>query len=247
MRDNRAILDTANSTSPRLHALVPAAGSGSRLGHALPKQYLPLAGKPLLRHTLDALASSPRLHAIHVVLAPDDALFEAAMGNDLHAHARALRVGGATRAESVRNGLRALRGEAAESDWVLVHDAARPCLSATLIHRLVEAVLPDAVGGILALPVADTVKVQDEARRIAGTVDRHGLWLAQTPQMFRFGLLLEALESADPATVTDEASAVQALGHRPLLVEGDVTNLKVTWSGDAALAACILAAAGAPP
>lgn len=226
---------------------MPAAGSGSRLGHALPKQYLPLAGKALLRHTLDALAASPRIHAIRVVLSPSDSLFETAMGSALPANVRALRVGGASRAESVRNGLRALRGDADESDWVLVHDAARPCLSAALVDRLVEAVLPDAVGGILALPVADTVKAQDAVQRIERTVERRGLWLAQTPQMFRFGLLLEALESADPASITDEASAVQALGHRPLLVEGDVTNLKVTWGRDAALAECILAAAAVRP
>lgn len=226
---------------------MPAAGSGSRLGHVRPKQYLPLAGKPLLRHTLDALAASPRIHAIHVVLSPHDTLFEVAMGEDLPGHARAVRAGGASRAESVRNGLRALHGEAAESDWVLVHDAARPCLSAALIDRLVEAVLPDAVGGILALPVADTIKAQDATRRIAHTVERNGLWLAQTPQMFRFGLLREALEAVDLASVTDEASAIQALGHRPLLVEGDVTNLKVTWERDVALAECILAAVGVAP
>ena len=227
-----------------MHALVPAAGSGSRLGHARPKQYLPLAGRPLLRHALDALAASARIDAIHVVLAPGDAWFEAEMGADLPQHVRALRVGGASRAESVRNGLRALEGQAGSDDWVLVHDAARPCLTAVLIARLMDAVLPDAVGGILALPVADTVKAADGLGRISRTVDRTGLWLAQTPQMFRLGVLRRALESADLAMVTDEASAVEALGLRPLLVEGDVTNLKVTWGRDAALAERILAGMG---
>jgi 2-C-methyl-D-erythritol 4-phosphate cytidylyltransferase len=247
LRDNRRTLtDTAHST-PHLHALVPAAGTGSRLGHARPKQYLPLAGRPLLRHTLDALAASPRIHGIHVVLSPDDALFESETGAGLPASVRALRVGGASRAESVRNGLRVLAGEATGSDWVLVHDAARPCITAALLDRLLDAVLPDAVGGLLALRVADTLKAADAGGRIVRTVDRSGLWQAQTPQMFRLGVLRRALESADLAAVTDEASAVEALGLQPLLVEGDVTNLKVTWGRDAALAELILAAAGARP
>jgi 2-C-methyl-D-erythritol 4-phosphate cytidylyltransferase len=147
----------------------------------------------------------------------------------------------------VYEGLRALDGEAVDSDWVLVHDAARPCITAALLDRLIDAVLPDDVGGILALPVADTLKAAGPRGRIARTVDRAGLWQAQTPQMFRLGVLRRALESADLAAVTDEASAVESLGLQPLLVEGDVTNLKVTWGRDAALAELILASAGARP
>jgi len=233
-------------SEPHYWLVMPAAGRGQRLGADLPKQYLSIAGRSLLEWALRPFVADPACRGLVVALGPGDPYWPAVRARLGRAVIEA--PGGKERGDSVRQALETLRTRgAADADWVLVHDAARPCLSATLIHRLVEAVLPDAVGGILALPVADTVKVSDEARRIAGTVDRHGLWLAQTPQMFRFGLLREALESADPATVTDEASAVQALGHRPLLVEGDVTNLKVTWSGDAALAACILAAAGAPP
>jgi 2-C-methyl-D-erythritol 4-phosphate cytidylyltransferase len=136
--------------------------------------------------------------------------------------------------------LTAIAGAVDADDWILVHDAARPCLTHALMDRLLHAVESDTVGGILALPVADTLKGADRDGRIARTIDRAGLWQAQTPQMFRYGILRRALEAADPATITDEASAVEALGLRPRLVEGDAANLKVTYARDVILAEFIL-------
>ena len=225
-------------------ALVPAAGSGSRLGHARPKQYLPLAGVPLLFHALARLAAHPRIGRVVVVLSPGDAWFDEGAASLPPGKLRVLRCGGDTRAATVRNALRALAPDTDSRTWVLVHDAARPCVGRALLDRLMAAVEHDSVGGIAALPVADTLKRADDGRRIAATVPRQGLWAAQTPQMFRFGLLRQALEAADPATTTDEAAAVEALGYRPLLVEGDPDNLKVTWPRDLALAERALDSAG---
>ena len=217
-------------------ALVPAAGGGSRMASALPKQYLPLLGRPLIWHTLAALAAVPAIERIFVVLAPDDRHWA---DHDFSAFAgrlQVLRCGGASRAESVANGLAAMSG-VAESAWVLVHDAARACLPAERVAALMAVVADDDVGGILAVPVADTLK-RDFDGRIAATVARAGLWQAQTPQMFRRGLLIQALAAA--RDVTDEASAVEALGMSPRLVEGDVANLKITYPPDLRLAELIL-------
>lgn len=225
---------------PRFHALVPAAGSGSRLGHGLPKQYLPIAGAPLLQHALATLAGHPSIASVHVILAPDDDRFDEAIASGVRERVKAVRCGGDSRAQSVLNGLDAMAGLVEADDWVLVHDAARPCLTHVLLDRLLRALEADDVGGILALPVADTLKASDEDRRIVRTVDRAGLWQAQTPQMFRYGILHRALAAADPATITDEASAVEALDLQPRLVEGDATNLKVTYARDVVLAELIL-------
>jgi 2-C-methyl-D-erythritol 4-phosphate cytidylyltransferase len=227
----------------RFVALVPAAGSGSRLGHALPKQYLPCAGRPLIHHALRRLASHRDIATVYVALSPEDDRFDTYDWRDFGAHLAVLRCGGATRAETVRNGLRAIEGEVDPRAWVLVHDAARPCLTEALLERLIGTLRADAVGGIAALPVADTLKRADADRRIAATVPREGLWQAQTPQMFRYGLLRKALEQATPA-VTDEASAVEALGLRPVLVEGEPENLKVTYARDLPLAEALLAGRG---
>jgi len=224
----------------RFHALVPAAGSGSRIGHEQPKQYLTVAGAPLVQHAIAPLARHGDIATVHVMLAPDDDRFEAVVGLDAWPKVIAIRCGGASRAETVLNGLRALADSAAPDDWILVHDAARPCLTHALLDRLLRSVESDAVGGILALPVADTLKSADPDRRIVRTVDRSGLWQAQTPQMFRHAVLRRALEAADLAEITDEAAAVEALGLRPLLVEGDATNLKVTYARDIGLAELIL-------
>jgi 2-C-methyl-D-erythritol 4-phosphate cytidylyltransferase len=224
----------------RFHALVPAAGTGSRLGQGVPKQYLPLAGVPLLQHALSTLAGHAEIATVHVVLAPDDDRFDRDIADVVRAKVIPVRCGGDSRAASVLNGLRAMRPSVAEDDWVLVHDAARPCLSGALLDRLLRALETDTAGGILALPVADTLKAADEDRRIVRTVDRSGLWQAQTPQMFRFRILERALAEADVAAVTDEASAVEALGLQPRLVEGDATNLKVTYARDMILAELIL-------
>ena len=219
----------------RCLALVPAAGGGSRMGADRPKQYLDLAGAPLLAHTLRRLLAEPRLARVLVVLAPDDVWFDR-FDWPRDVRLEILRVGGATRAESVRNGL--LHAGAAADDWVLVHDAARCCLPPDALDRLIDTLQADPVGGLLALPVADTLKRETSGQRVAQTVSREGLWLAQTPQMFRFGLLYESLRTA--GAVTDEASAIEAAGYSPRLIRSDVTNLKVTFPGDLGLAELIL-------
>lgn len=220
-------------------ALVPAAGGGTRMGGTCPKQYLTVAGRPLLRHTLEALASVPAIEQVCVVLAPDDGHWDVCDWGGLTERLTVLRCGGETRAQSVTNGLRALAGRIAPGDWVLVHDAARCCLTRTHVEKLIAEVGGDPVGGLLAVPVADTLKRTQDGVHVAATVPREGLWQAQTPQMFRYGLLCEALEYA-PA-VTDEASAIEALNLHPRLVAGDATNLKVTYPLDLHLAGWILA------
>lgn len=208
------------------------------MGAEIPKQYLPLLDRPLLWHTLAALCAVPALSRVFVVLASDDGHWDAHDWSAFDGRLEVLRCGGATRAESVANGLRAIAGRVAADDWMLVHDAARACVTAAHVAALIEAVDSDPVGGILATPVADTLKRGADGA-IAATVPRENLWQAQTPQMFRHALLLKALEEASCA-VTDEASAVEALGLRPRLVAADATNLKVTYPLDLHLAEIIL-------
>ena len=229
--------------SARRLAVVPAAGSGSRFGQAIPKQYTLLAGQPLLAHTLAVLCTEPRIDQVWVVISPDDDWFEPfgfAQQAWAQSKLRVLRQGGATRAESVRNGLAAL--DAQPDDWVLVHDAARCCLLAEALARLIDELDADPCGGLLALPVADTLKRQDSDSRVAVTVPRDGLWQAQTPQMFRHGLLSQALAISSSADITDEASAIERLGLCPRLVRGDASNFKVTYAQDIRLAAALLSA-----
>lgn len=223
---------------PRYFALVPAAGTGTRMGGDLPKQYHLLAGRPMIRHALEALCASPRIHRVFVVLAEGDDIWERFDWADLGVRMSVLRCGGPARADSVLNGLEAVSAAVKADDWVLVHDAARPCLSMAQLDALIEQVGEDDVGGILAVPVADTLKRSGPGGRIEATVPREHLWQAQTPQMFRYGLLREALSRS--RIVTDEAGAVEALGHRPLLVASDASNLKVTYPSDLALAEKIL-------
>ena len=225
---------------PRHFAIVPAAGSGSRFGAEKPKQYLDLLGRPLIFHTLKALTACPDIERVWVVLAPDDPWWPRTDWSELGAKLETVRCGGATRAESVSNGLQAAAMVAADDDWVLVHDAARPCLSPAMLDALFADLANDPVGGILAVPVADSLKRADAEQRVAVTEPRDGLWQAQTPQMFRYGLLCDALQKC--RDVTDEAGAVEALGLRPKLVRGDATNLKVTYPADLPLAAMILRA-----
>ncbi|MEI6028016.1 MAG: 2-C-methyl-D-erythritol 4-phosphate cytidylyltransferase [Betaproteobacteria bacterium] len=222
-----------------MFALVPCAGVGARSGADRPKQYVELAGRPLVAHTLQALAQVGRLAATLVVLSPEDATFHSLMGGFEGPTGWLAACGGDTRADSVAAGLEVLvaRG-AADDDWVLVHDAARCLLQPAWVDRLIDACQGDAVGGLLALPLADTLKAEDEGR-VATTVARSGKWAAQTPQMFRIGLLRRALAAA-LQTVTDESSAVEALGLRPLLVAGSVENFKVTYPDDFLLAARLL-------
>ena len=220
-------------------ALVPAAGGGARMGGDCPKQYRALAGRPLIRHTLQTLCAMPEIARVFVVLSAEDAYWSMYDWQDLSLRIEVLHCGGATRAESVANGLRAMRDQVADEDWVLVHDAARACLSPAHVTRLIGEVGDDPVGGLLAIPVADTLKRAQDGPRIAETIAREDLWQAQTPQMFRFALLREALEYAP--SVTDESSAIEALGLHPKLVAADATNLKITYPLDLKLAEWILA------
>lgn len=223
----------------RYFALLPAAGVGARMGAGHPKQYLDIHGRPMIWHAIRAFERHPAIARVYVVLSADDGWW-ADYDWSAFTKLRVSRRGGASRAESVRNGLCAMSDEVTAEDWVLVHDAARPCLSRGLLDKLLTEVAGDAVGGILAAPVADTLKREGEGGRIQETVARDRLWGAQTPQMFRHALLLKALEAAGTA-VTDEASALEYLGLSPRLVESDLTNLKVTYPRDLEVAAWLLA------
>ena len=220
-------------------ALVPAAGAGSRMRGDRPKQYLRLHGEPLIAHTLRALAGESRIAQIVVVVSPDDAHWDSYDWSEWQGRLRVLRCGGAARAQSVLNGLEALAADTDDETWVLVHDAARPCLTHDALVRLIDAVQHDDVGGLLAVPVADTLKRANADGRVAATEPRAGLWQAQTPQMFRYGLLKRALLAAG-ADITDDASAIEHLGLSPLLVEADSRNLKITRPRDLQLASLIL-------
>ena len=221
---------TAAPNRPRYFALIPAAGVGARMEAGSPKQYLPIAGKPMLRHALDAFLASPLIAHTYVVVSADDGVIDTVVPEQ---GVTVLRCGGATRMETILNGLQALHGNMAAHDQVLVHDAARPGLTPALIAKLIMEVGEHAAGGLLALPVVDTVKRAGPGSLSAQTVPRDGLWLAQTPQMFSYALLHRALsEAPDPQAITDDASAVEALGLAPRLVEGHPRNLKVTLPRD---------------
>jgi 2-C-methyl-D-erythritol 4-phosphate cytidylyltransferase len=219
------------------YALIPAAGSGSRLAASTPKQYLPLAGRPMLWHAVRAVCVPP-VESVFVVLARDDREFARHDWDAFGERLEPLYCGGETRRDSVYNGLVAILASVEADDWMLVHDAARPCLPRQDLEALLRETQQDEVGGILALPVVETVK-KASGNRIESTEDRSRLWLAQTPQMFRAGLLLRALLRAK-GTPTDEAAAVEQLGLRPRLVTGSRENLKVTWPQDVAIAEGIL-------
>jgi len=225
----------------RYWALVPAAGVGARMGGAIPKQYLDLAGRPLMAHTVEVLLAHPRLAGVMVVVSGADTWWPTLKlsGGD----ALMSTSGGAERCHSVVNGLAALAGAGAGAgDWVLVHDAARPCLREADITRLMDELSGHAVGGLLGLPVRDTMKRAGANGAVRKTVSRDGLWHALTPQMFRLGPLRAALEAAVAAggVVTDEAEAMERAGHTPRLVEGSPDNIKVTHPADLRLAALYL-------
>ena len=225
---------------PKLFALIPAAGSGARMGAELPKQYLQVARRPLLYHALASLCGHPAIERVFVVLAPGDPKFAQCDWSPFAGRLEPLFCGGATRATSVFNGLMAARDEIGADDWVLVHDAVRPCLPAKALERLISTLGSEETGGLLAMPVVDTLKRADADAYVTQTEARANLWQAQTPQMFRYRLLLEALRGIDPAAATDEASAIEQLGLRPRLVLGDSRNLKVTYPQDLVLANLIL-------
>ena len=233
-------------TSPRFHALIPCAGVDSRSGTVIPKQYQVVAGKPMVMHTLQALAQVPQMAQGWVVLAPNDAFVWPQGGLWPERFAR-LACGGSTRAESVFNGLAAmLAAGVPPDDWVLVHDAARCLVTPEAVSALIEACRDDPVGGLLALPLPDTLKSEksgEQGARVAATVPREGKWLAQTPQMFRLGALHEALAQASPsgfAGITDEASAMELQGLSPRLVPGSAMNMKITYPADFAFAEAVL-------
>ena len=227
--------------SSRYFGLIPAAGSGERFGSSLPKQYSRILGQPTLHHAVAALLSAGEIETAFVVLAPGDEAFRRFDWSGFGDRVAPLYCGGASRRDSVLNGLIAAASEVEPDDWMLVHDAARPCLARADLRRLIDEAGSDDAGAILAVPVADTLKRADDERRILDTEPRDRLWQAQTPQMFRYGVLLRALQSALHAT--DEASAVEALGLHPKLVEGSTRNIKVTFGTDLELAALILQSA----
>lgn len=226
----------AASNRPVVHALVPAAGSGQRFGGAVVKQYLPVAGKSVLAHSIDAVNIFPEIAGVTVVLSSEDRMFSgirSQVGEGVETVS-----GGATRAESVLNGLKAIRNAHPETQWVLVHDAARPCLSRECVQRLLEQGLQNPDGALLAIPVQDTLKRADESQSVVSTVDREGLWAAQTPQLFPLDRLHQALEAMlqDGEQPTDEAGAMERAGARPSLVMGSPANIKITWPDDVAIA-----------
>jgi 2-C-methyl-D-erythritol 4-phosphate cytidylyltransferase len=231
----------------RVVALIPAAGGGSRFGSPLPKQYADLAGRPLLVRAIERLQAAVTLDRTIVALARDDTLYDRVVGP--RPGVEALRCGGASRAETVANSLTALAARCEDDDWVLVHDAARPCVPVDALQRLVGELADDPVGGLLAIPVADTLKREDRETpaQVLRTEDRAGLWQAQTPQFFRFGVLRNAFALPGALAATDEAQAIEALAitgacSLPWLVTGSALNIKVTYPGDLALAAAILVA-----
>lgn len=230
---------SADASTARCFALLPCAGTGSRAGTAQPKQYQPVAGRPMVQHTLAAFAGVPRIARVLVVVAPGDGFLQPQSTSILVANC-----GGATRAESVFNGLQRLLAEGARpTDWVLVHDAARCLVTSAQIDTLMDTCQHDGVGGLLAHKLADTLKTSIDGPggvRVASTVDRSDKWLAQTPQMFRMGPLQAAIEHVGSGA-TDEASVMEAMGLHPRLVPGGAQNFKVTYPDDFALAAAVLA------
>jgi 2-C-methyl-D-erythritol 4-phosphate cytidylyltransferase len=228
------------STERGLWCVVPAAGRGARFGAEVPKQYQALAGKPMLLQTLERLAAHPRIAGVMVALAADDHYWRDSIA--IGAMTILTTIGGERRADSVLAGLDALRGQVGDGEFVLVHDAARPCVGRDDISRLIELGTP-AGGALLAAPLRDTLKRADDERRVEATEARDARWRALTPQMFRYGELVAALRAATGAgiTITDEAMAMEHAGHRPLLVEGSGSNIKVTTPDDLALAEFLIA------
>ncbi len=231
-------------------AIIPAAGVGKRMGGDIPKQYLDLDGRAVIDHTVERILLHPRIDGVYIALGAQDGWWA---DTEFAGHPDLVRVsGGAERADSVLNALHALRGRARDEDWVLVHDAARPCVRRDDVTRLVDRLVDHPVGGLLGVPVRDTMKRSDAAGVVAETVCRENLWHAFTPQMFRVGMLFDALTGALAAgvAVTDEASAMEWAGHLPQMIEGGADNLKITRPGDLALAAFHLqaqAAVARPP
>ena len=227
----------------RIIALVAAAGGGKRFGTSTPKQYAQINGMPILERTLRRMQQGLSIDQLFVALAPDDLHFDRVCAR--LPNVQALRCGGETRGATVRNALLEMSRICTDDDWILVHDAARPCVPCEAMQRLVEHLADDAVGGLLAIPVADTLKRSNrdiDAPVVTQTEDRAGLWQAQTPQMFRYNVLRLAFAKEGALACTDEAQAVEALGLAPRLIRGSPANLKITYVENLALAAAILVA-----
>ncbi len=223
----------------RYHVVIPAAGNGFRFGSPVPKQYLSLAGRPVLQHAIDRMTAGFDGSPIYVVVATDDHWFEHSIARQ--DHVKVLRCGGASREQSVRNAIANLTG-AADDDWIVVHDAVRPCIDVAATSRLTAELRDDPVGGLLAIPVSDTLKVVGDDNRVVRSQPRASIWRAQTPQMFRYRLLRKALANPDIERWTDEANAIEALGLQPRVVLGSGSNVKITFPGDLHLAAAVIAA-----
>ncbi|MFQ3246997.1 MAG: 2-C-methyl-D-erythritol 4-phosphate cytidylyltransferase [Arenicella sp.] len=260
------MLSKPTLSKPRLWVVMPAAGAGSRMQAIVPKQYLSINGAAIIEHAIKVFLDNHEIQRIMIPLAENDQSFSQL--NIAKNRRVATTAGGSSRAHSVLNGLNALSAEGShllvkdseslvkdseslvkdspslvkDSDWVLVHDAARPCLSSALLEHLIDSLRDDEVGGILAVPAKDTLKRASKTQTIMATVDRSDIWQAQTPQMFRYGILKAALTSAieQNLNITDEASALEYMGYQPKLVVGDAKNLKVTTPEDLALAEFLL-------
>lgn len=214
------------------HAIILAAGGGTRMGANIPKQYLQIAGKPILLYTIDILSKHKNINKIFVLLSPNDRHFNSYDWTNFGDKIVPLYCGGNTRAETVLNGLNAIGNIVSEDDWILVHDAVRPCLDLESIDRLIHEVKDDPVGGVLAIPVVDTLKRSNTENRVLNTQPREHLWRAQTPQMFQYQLLRKAHLTVNPNSVTDEANTIEQLGLDPKLVMGTSYNIKVTYPDD---------------
>ncbi len=228
---------------PLIWGVVPAAGVGMRMGADRPKQYLSLSGIPVIQHSINRLLSLERIQGVVVAIAPEDRWWqEIEWGGEINPREILVAEGGAERSDSVLNALELLSDIASEDDWVLVHDAARPCLSESDLKAMVERLWEHPVGGILAAPLSDTIKRADVDGAISETVNRAGLWRALTPQMFRLGMLRDALRKSrdEGVAITDDAQAIEQLGFQPQLVAGDAGNMKITHPGDIVLAEEIL-------
>lgn len=225
----------------RYVALVPAAGGGSRFGGSLPKQYQLVCGQPMIYRTVARLIECASINAVFVILSRDDRWWNSEDAHGLGPKLQTLRCGGATRAESVLNALTCIATDFDASDWVLVHDAARPLIRPTAIDALIREVGDDPAGGLLAFPAADTMKRADDEQRVTATESRAMLWHAQTPQMFPLALLLGALQEAPP-DITDDAQAIERLGLKPRLVLGHRDNVKITFPEDLEWAEAIIQA-----
>lgn len=224
----------------RYWAIIPAAGTGVRMGANIPKQYLQLHGKSILEHTIDVVSAHPAIEKVIVVLHAEDHYWQQC--HHVHSSKMITVIGGSTRAHSVMLGLECIQNLTQAHDWVLVHDAVRPCLTPQQLGDFIRALHKHTVGGLLGLPMADTLKCVDDTGHVTGTLKRDHLWCAQTPQMFRFELLYLALSQALLANrpVTDEASAIEMMDLSPQVIMGDSRNIKITFPSDLELAKLLI-------